>query len=135
MIVVDAGVWVRALVDSSAVGDACRAVLCADPDWVAPSHAAIETLRTLRRYEAAGLLTRSQADAHAEAVTAAEVRYIGAEPWVLTGVWRRRHTISPYDAPYVAVSLALDVPLATLDERLARAAGALGVRVVVPGSA
>ncbi|MFT3970181.1 MAG: type II toxin-antitoxin system VapC family toxin [Micropruina sp.] len=135
MIIVDAGVWVRALVDSSAIGDACRVVLCADPDWVAPSHAAIETLRTLRRYEAAGLLTRSQADAHAEAVTAAEVRYIGAEPWVLTEVWRLRHTISPDDAPYVAVPLALDVPLATLDERLARAAGALGASVVVPGSA
>lgn len=135
MIVVDAGVWVRALVDVSAVGEACRVVLCDDPDWVAPTHAAIEVLRTLRRYEAAGLLTRPQADRHAESVAAAEVRYVGAEPWLLAEVWRHRHTISPYDAPYVALSLALDAPLATLDERLARAAGAIGARVVVPGSA
>lgn len=135
MIVVDAGVWVRALVDAGAAGEACRVLLSADPDWVAPFHAAIETLRTLRRYEADGLLTRPQADAHAEAVVAAEVRYVGAEPWLLAEVWRHRHTISPYDTPYVALSLALDVPLATLDERLARAAEAIGARVVVPGTA
>jgi hypothetical protein len=38
MIVVDAGVWVRALVDGGSAGDAARGVLTDDPDWAAPAH-------------------------------------------------------------------------------------------------
>jgi predicted nucleic acid-binding protein len=38
-------------------------------------------------------------------------------------VWELRHTITSYDAWYVAVAEALGLPLATTDERLARASG------------
>ena len=134
MIVVDASVWVRALVDDGPVGGACRTVLAGDVDWVAPAHAPIETLRTIRRYEAAGLLTTEQATAHAQSVLDAEVRYSGAEHWILATVWQHRHTVSPYDVPYVALALAGGIPLVTLDERLGRAARALGAQVRVPGS-
>ena len=38
-------------------------------------------------------------------------------------VWELRNTLTSYDAWYVAVAEALDLPLATLDARLARAPG------------
>lgn len=39
-------------------------------------------------------------------------------------IWQLRNTITVYDAWYVALAEALEVPLATLDLRLARAPGA-----------
>lgn len=132
MIVVDASAWARALVDAGRDGEACRAELRRDPAWVAPAHAAVETLRTIRRYEVSGLLTTEAADAHATAVRDAAVRYLGPEPWLLAEVWRARHTLSAYDAPYVAIAKRYGVPLVTLDERLARAARPAGVGVLVP---
>ena len=47
--------------------------------------------------------------------------------------WQLVHNVSPYDAPYLAIARALAAPLVTFDERLATAAGALDVDVVVPG--
>jgi len=38
-------------------------------------------------------------------------------------VWQLRRNVSSYDAWYVAVAEALDLPLATLDRRLSRAPG------------
>jgi predicted nucleic acid-binding protein len=38
-------------------------------------------------------------------------------------VWALRHAITSYDAWYISVAEALELPLATLDERLARAKG------------
>ena len=38
-------------------------------------------------------------------------------------VWGLRENVTPYDAWYVALAEVLDVPLATLDLRLARAPG------------
>jgi predicted nucleic acid-binding protein len=73
VIVVDAGVWVRSLVDDGPQGEASRRVLASDPDWLAPSHAPIEVLRTIRRYESAGLLTAVDGDAFAAEVSDAAV--------------------------------------------------------------
>lgn len=132
MIVVDAGAWVTALVDNSPAGDAARQALTSDPAWVAPTHMPVEVLRTLRRFEAAGLLTVAQADAFAAEVGESRVRYFAPEAWLLAAIWLRRHNVSPYDAGYLALAEALRSPLVTLDERLARAAGQAGIDVVVP---
>lgn len=132
MIVVDASAWVVALVDSGRTGERVRATLSADPDWMVPAHAPLEVLRTLRRFETAGSVTSDQAEGLAQAVWSAEVRYVGVEPWLLQTAWRLRENVSAYDAPYLAVATAHGVPLVTLDERLARAARALGVDVLVP---
>lgn len=132
MIVIDASAWVRALVDVGPLGDAARRALTQEPDWVAPAHMPVEVLRTLRRYEAASILTTAQADAFAAEVGAATVRYAPPESWLLAAIWARRHNVSPYDAGYLALAEMHDVPLVTLDERLARAAGQTGVRATVP---
>ena len=132
MIVVDASVWVRALVDAGPAGDAARQALTDDPDWVAPAHMPVEVLRTLRRYEAVGVLTTSQADVFAGEVGGATVRYAPPESWLLSAIWARRHNVSPYDAGYLALAEMYDASLVTLDERLARAAGQTGVSATVP---
>jgi predicted nucleic acid-binding protein len=132
MIVVDASAWVRALVDDGANGDAARRALTDDPDWVAPAHMPVEVLRTLRRYEAGGILTAAQADVFATEVGEATVRYAVPESWLLAAIWARRHNVSPYDAGYLALADLYDVSLVTLDERLAKAAGQAGVGAIVP---
>lgn len=42
---------------------------------------------------------------------------------LLARIWELRDNVSAYDATYVAVAEALDVPLVTADARLARAPG------------
>lgn len=46
--------------------------------------------------------------------------------------WRWRDNISPYHAMYVALAVELDVTLLSTDDRLCRAAQALGVDVIGP---
>jgi len=132
VIVVDASVWVRSLVDDGTMGDAARLVLADDLRWTAPAHAPIEALRTVRRYETAGLLTAAQAQSVAKEVLAAEVEYVGPERWLLASVWHARHNLSAYDAPYLTIAQHRGIPLVTLDQRLARAASAAAVQVIVP---
>ncbi|BEK90840.1 hypothetical protein GCM10010198_37000 [Nocardia seriolae] len=67
-------------------------------------------------------------------VWAAEVRYSQPAAWLLAAIWRHRHTVGPYDAAYPALALSYDAPLVTLDLRLAKAAEALGARVIVPST-
>ncbi|GMA23055.1 ribonuclease VapC9 [Luteimicrobium album] len=134
MIVLDASAWVCALVDAGDQGDASRAVLEADPDWLVPAHGPIETLRTVRRYEQAGVLGRDAAQSFGDAVVATQLRVVGPEPWLLAEVWELRYTVSPYDAPYVVLARRFDAALVTIDSRLARAASDLDVPTVVPGS-
>jgi predicted nucleic acid-binding protein len=132
VIVVDASAWVRSLVDDGPAGDAARRPLTDDPDWAAPAHMPAEVLRTLRRYESGNVLTSAQADLFAAEVTRATLRYASPEPWLLTAIWARRHNVSPYDAGYLALAERYDVPLVTLDERLAKAAGQAGIAALVP---
>lgn len=47
-------------------------------------------------------------------------------------VWQLRENVRTTDAYYVALAEALDVPLVTLDGRLARASG-VTCQVIVPG--
>jgi len=58
------------------------------------------------------------------------------QPYADCGVrsWQLRHNITAYDACYVALAEILEVPLATLDLRLARASGPRCEFLTPPGS-
>jgi predicted nucleic acid-binding protein len=81
-----------------------------------------EVSNILRRAVLRGEVAPDDADtAHRELLAIRIVLY----PFGPLGdrVWELRHTVTPYDAWYVALAEALDAPLATLDGRLARAPG------------
>ena len=133
MIILDASAWATALADAGPMGATCRLVMVQDRRWTAPSHAATETLRAIRRYELAGLVNAAAASAMITKVASAPVRYVGPSPALLVAQWELRHNVSAYDAAYVVLARRFDCPLLTTDRRLARAAEALEVAVRLVG--
>ena len=132
MIVVDAGVWALALTSSDPQGNWARAAMSSDPHLVMPAHGPMETLRTIRKLESAGLITNEGADNAVAAMCDTKVDSVAPDPWLLEGIWDLRHDVSPYDAAYVVIAKRAGCALVTLDKRLARACTALGVDVLAP---
>lgn len=120
-LVVDATVVVAALSDDSDAGRWSAARLV-DHDLVAPHLLLVEASNTFRRLELSGELTSARAsDANADLVHL-RLQLFAYAP-LAERVWELRHTVSAYDAWYVALAESLDAPLATLDLRLVRAPG------------
>jgi predicted nucleic acid-binding protein len=119
--VVDASVLVAATTDTGPEGTQAERLL-ADGDLVAPHLVLVEATNILRRLEIARQLTRLEATAAQRDLLALEILLVPFEPFA-ERVWALRHTVTSYDAWYVAVAEAFGLPLATLDRRLSRASG------------
>lgn len=132
MIVVDASVWALALTVDSAEASAARRLLADDVHWAMPTHGPLETLRTIRRFEATGGLSPTLATAAIDAMCATELELAEPSASILREVWTLRHRISPYDAAYVALAARHECALVTFDKRLARAASDTGITAIVP---
>lgn len=120
-VVADASVVVAALVDSGETGTWAEELLAAEP-IAAPHLLLAEVANVLRRASLAGEISGDLASlAHADLL---RLR-LALVPYETFGdrVWELRRTVTAYDAWYVAIAEALDAPLATLDQRLAGAAG------------
>jgi predicted nucleic acid-binding protein len=91
-------------------------------DLFAPHLLPVEVANTLRRAELAAALSAGVTSLAHRDLVALGVRFAPYEP-LADRIWQLRHTVTPYDAWYVALAEALDAPLATLDHRLARAPG------------
>lgn len=122
MIVVDASVLATALGDDGADGDLARERLRGE-DLAAPEIIDLEVTSVWRRTlldERRALLALADL---------ADLRLSRASHLpLLSRCWELKHNLTPYDASYVALAEALDVPLLTADLRLARANG---IRCVV----
>ena len=118
-VVVDASVLVAALVDTGREGQWAEELLAAS-DLASPHLAPVETLNVLRRLEAAGTITPPQAAEALDLFAALDLELYPLAP-VADRVWRLRGQLTSYDAWYVALAESLQVPLATLNRRLARA--------------
>jgi predicted nucleic acid-binding protein len=119
--VVDSSLLVAALVDSSADGIWAEDIVSGGA-LHAPELARVEAANILRRLELSGRLTGIQAGAAFEDLMELALDLYPFEPFA-ERVWALRHGVTGYDGWYVAVAEALDMPLATLDRRLARATG------------
>lgn len=118
----DASVLVAVLVDGGSTGQWATSVLTGASDLLAPHLAMFEAANILRRNELADLITADQAvQAHADLLDLP----IDLWPYELLAVrsWELRKNLSIYDGSYVALAELTDTPLATLDARIARAAG------------
>ena len=120
-LVVDASVVVAALVDVGEVGTWAERVLASGP-IVAPHLLPVEVASALRRAAAARDISDDIATLALEDLLDLS---IALRPFAEQAdrIWALRATVTPYDASYVALAEALDVPLATLDRRLIRAPG------------
>jgi predicted nucleic acid-binding protein len=128
-IVVDASALVAALIDSSAHGEWAEDTI-AGAALCAPEIAYVETIDVLRRLERAARITTAEANAAHEDLMQLRIEVFSFEPFA-ERIWELRHNVTSYDAWYVAVAEGLGLPLATLDQRLAKTKG-LGCDFLIP---
>lgn len=87
------------------------------PQWID-----YEFMAALRRHVASGRLGASDATDKLDSFSKFRFERHGIE-LLRRRVWALRHNFSSYDASYVALAEALDLPLVNSDQRLAKAAG------------
>jgi predicted nucleic acid-binding protein len=91
-------------------------------DLSAPHLLDVEFLHALRRLVIGGQLSEDRAsDARDDFAALAITRY--EHTVVADRIWELRHSLSAYDATFVALAELLDAPLITFDARLAHAPG------------
>jgi predicted nucleic acid-binding protein len=120
-VVVDASVLVAALVDSSDHGRWAEDVIISG-SLHAPELARVEATNILRRLERSKQVSSAQANAAHDDLMELSLETFGFDPFA-DRIWELRHSITSYDAWYVALAEALQLPLATLDLKLAKASG------------
>jgi predicted nucleic acid-binding protein len=120
-VVVDCSVVVAALVDTGDNGVWAEKILEQD-DLYAPELLRVEAANVLRRLEQGKEITGQEANAAFEDLIELEIELHAFEPFS-ERVWELRHNVTSYDGWYVALAEALNLPLATLDGRLAAAEG------------
>ncbi|SNS42723.1 Predicted nucleic acid-binding protein, contains PIN domain [Geodermatophilus saharensis] len=120
-VVVDSSVVVAALVDDGTDGTWARSGLRGEM-LVAPAHLYVEVSNVLRRAVLTGRLGRDAASLAHRDLVQLPVTVFPFEP-LGDRVWELHHTVTAYDATYVALAEELDAVLWTLDRRLTRASG------------
>jgi predicted nucleic acid-binding protein len=120
-VVIDSSVVVAALVDTGDDGNWAEEIL-EHGSLYAPELIRAEATNVLRRLERSRQITGQEANAAHDDLMQLDLELYTFEPFS-ERVWELRHNVTSYDAWYVAVAEALDLPLATLDLRLARAEG------------
>lgn len=121
MLVVDAGVLVTALADDESDGDRARARLMGE-SLTAPDLIDLEVTSVLRGRLAGGHLDPRRASLALDDLHDLPLKRVSALHLVRR-CWELRDNLTVYDAAYVALAEALDVPLLTGDVRLSRATG------------
>lgn len=120
-VVVDSSVLVAALVDTGPDGTWAENVV-EGGSLCAPELAPVEVANVLRRLEVGRKITRMEAEAAYEDLMQLEIELFPFAPFA-DRIWELRPTVTSYDAWYVSIAEAIKSPLATLDERLAKAPG------------
>ena len=130
--VVDASVLVAALASTGREGRWAETIV-AGGDLLAPILVQVETANILRRLQLARELAPLEASLAFRDLLQLEVNLFPFEPFA-ERAWELRANVTGYDAWYVALAEAFELPLATLDRRLAEAPGPSCPFLLPPGS-
>ena len=121
--VIDCSALVRALADETAAGESVRLRLSNELALAAPSLLDYELMSALCGMIRGGKITERRA---ARAISSYQALGVARHETLV--LWERimdlRHNISAYDAQYVALAEALDLPLITCNARIARSGAA-----------
>jgi len=128
--VIDSSVVVAALVDSGPHGRWAEEVL-ASGLLQAPELVRVEATNIFRRLERAKLITTPEANEAQDDLMQLDIELFPFDPFA-SRIWELRHNVTSYDAWYVVIAEALDLPLATLDEALSKANG-VTCKFMTPG--
>jgi predicted nucleic acid-binding protein len=120
VVVVDASIVVEMVLSTERARRAAAAFGRSDVTWHAPHLIDVEVTSALRRLGRQGFVEEA-ARGLARFVVVAIERYSHED--LVPRIWSLRGSMSAYDATYVALAEALQVPLFTCDTRLANARG------------
>lgn len=122
MIVIDASALLDALVRSDGHGDRARDRLERDLDHHAPHIVKAEALSGLRKLTAAGEVAERQGSPLIRQIMDLNIDTYPIEGFI-PRIWGLRANLTVYDAWYVALAEALEIPLVTTDHRIPGAPG------------
>jgi predicted nucleic acid-binding protein len=122
VIVVDASVVLEALLHTPSATIVAQRLFAPGETLHAPHLIDLEVAQVLRRYAASSQIAPDRGRNALSNFTDFPIRRY-PHGILLPRIWSLRHNLTPYDAAYVALAEALNVPLLTRDERLANAAG------------
>ena len=119
--VLDASALIAALIDGDREGTWAESLI--EPhDLAAPELILAEATNILRRLELSSEIGAAEAEWAHELLLQLDIHLFPYHPFA-ERIWELRRNVTSYDAWYVALAEALDCPLATLDRKLAGAAG------------
>lgn len=102
----------------------------------APLHSShlidVEVVSALRRFALSGALSIPRAEEGLELFQQLGIQRHALHD-LLSRIWSLRNSLTAYDASYVALAEALDAPLLTTDDRLARSTGHRAAITAFPG--
>lgn len=122
MIVVDASVVIDILLDLRGGFEIERRLFATRDTIHAPASIDLEVMQALGRRVRQGQLADDIASAALESFNRFPIRRQSFAP-LLERIWTLRHSLTAYDAAYVALAEGLGAPLLTRDASLARATG------------
>lgn len=121
-IVADASAVLEVLLRTSRADPVGRRILADDAVMYVPHLIDVEVAQVLRRYVMTGQVEAPRATQALTDFMDMRVERYAMEP-LLPRIWALRDNLTAYDAAYIALAEALEVPLITCDARLGSSAG------------
>ena len=122
MIVLDASAILEVLLRTPCGEDLTPRLLESDEALCAPHLIDVEIAQVLRRFALAGQISGERGGQALRDLADLPLERFSHEP-LLDRAWMLRENMTAYDAMYVALAEALDAPLLTRDEKLAKTPG------------